>query len=108
MNTGKASRSPKCSRCRNHGFTCTCWKCSLITERTRIMANQRRIRRTAPAHSTAAAAPVTGHAVPAPTGAERPARTATDTEPARRPAEPAAYRSSAGVYGKTFLLRKNK
>ncbi|KAG9273684.1 doublesex- and mab-3-related transcription factor B1-like [Astyanax mexicanus] len=112
MNTGKASRSPKCSRCRNHGFTadrkghsgkcafleCTCWKCSLITERTRIMANQRRIRRTAPAHSAAAAAPVTGHAVPAPTGAERPARTATDTEPARRPAEPAAYRSSAGVY----------
>uniref|UniRef100_A0A672T5V5 DM domain-containing protein n=1 Tax=Sinocyclocheilus grahami TaxID=75366 RepID=A0A672T5V5_SINGR len=54
----KAARSPKCARCRNHGFIvqlkghsgkcqfkqCLCWKCSLINERTRILASQRRIR----------------------------------------------------------------
>ncbi len=54
----KAARNPKCARCRNHGFIvqlkghsgkcqfkqCLCWKCSLINERTRILASQRRIR----------------------------------------------------------------
>ncbi|KAL7876614.1 hypothetical protein AOLI_G00115770 [Acnodon oligacanthus] len=58
----KKARSPKCARCRNHGFAaelkghtgkcpflaCACWKCSLITERTKIMASQRRIRRGLP------------------------------------------------------------
>ncbi|KAL6489813.1 hypothetical protein MHYP_G00001580 [Metynnis hypsauchen] len=61
-NNLKRARSPKCARCRNHGFAvelkghagkcpflaCACWKCSLITERTKIMARQRRIRRGLP------------------------------------------------------------
>ncbi|KAM9500914.1 uncharacterized protein Hap1MRO34_006756 [Clarias gariepinus] len=51
----RSRRSPKCARCRNHGFSvplrghagrcrfarCDCWKCALITERTRITARQR-------------------------------------------------------------------
>ncbi|MBN3316116.1 DMRTB factor, partial [Atractosteus spatula] len=55
----KAMRTPKCARCRNHGFIvqlkghtgkcpfyhCSCWKCSLITERTKIMASQRRLKK---------------------------------------------------------------
>ncbi|XP_041914176.1 doublesex- and mab-3-related transcription factor A2-like [Alosa sapidissima] len=55
----KAPRNPKCARCRNHGFvvplkghsgkcqffSCKCWKCSLITERTKIMATQRRLKK---------------------------------------------------------------
>uniref|UniRef100_A0A8C8IAB4 DM domain-containing protein n=1 Tax=Oncorhynchus tshawytscha TaxID=74940 RepID=A0A8C8IAB4_ONCTS len=56
----KSPRNPKCARCRNHGFIvqlkghsgqcqflkCNCWKCSLIAERTKIMAFQRRIKKT--------------------------------------------------------------
>ncbi|XP_063075751.1 doublesex- and mab-3-related transcription factor B1-like [Engraulis encrasicolus] len=55
----KEPRNPKCARCRNHGFvvplkghsgkcqffSCQCWKCSLITERTKIMATQRRLKK---------------------------------------------------------------
>ncbi|XP_062382801.1 uncharacterized protein LOC134070447 [Sardina pilchardus] len=55
----KVPRNPKCARCRNHGFvvplkghsgkcqffSCKCWKCSLITERTKIMATQRRLKK---------------------------------------------------------------
>uniref|UniRef100_A0A3P8XLC2 DM domain-containing protein n=1 Tax=Esox lucius TaxID=8010 RepID=A0A3P8XLC2_ESOLU len=56
----KSPRNPKCARCRNHGFIvqlkghsghcqfirCSCWKCSLIAERTKIMAIHRKIKKT--------------------------------------------------------------
>lgn len=52
-------RQPKCARCRNHGIlvpqkghrrhcpfvSCSCWKCSLITQRTKVMALQRKLKR---------------------------------------------------------------
>nr|XP_008263447.2 doublesex- and mab-3-related transcription factor B1 [Oryctolagus cuniculus] len=57
----KMLRAPKCSRCRNHGFLvpvkghagkcgwkqCTCDKCCLITERQKIMAAQKVLRKQA-------------------------------------------------------------
>lgn len=57
----KMLRTPKCSRCRNHGFLvpvkghagkcrwkqCTCEKCYLITERQKIMAAQKLLKKQA-------------------------------------------------------------
>ncbi|KAL3043435.1 hypothetical protein OYC64_003325 [Pagothenia borchgrevinki] len=54
-----AGRQPKCTRCRHHGIivpqkghvkscpfvTCECWKCYLITQRTRITAVQRNLKK---------------------------------------------------------------
>lgn len=59
VSSQRVSRTPKCARCRNHGFVvvlkghagrcrfsqCSCWKCTLISERTRIMARQKGIRK---------------------------------------------------------------
>lgn len=76
----RVSRSPRCARCRNHGFVvalkghagrcrfsqCSCWKCALITARTRIMARQRRIRTSRRAEGRARDAGRTGNRISVP------------------------------------------
>ncbi|XP_041868524.1 doublesex- and mab-3-related transcription factor B1-like [Melanotaenia boesemani] len=71
-------RKPKCSRCRYHGIVipkkghakfcpflrCVCWKCSLITERTRVTRVQRNLTRV-PNTGTAKQGPGSGGAKPA-------------------------------------------
>ncbi|XP_030134916.4 doublesex- and mab-3-related transcription factor B1 [Taeniopygia guttata] len=87
--TAKALRAPKCSRCRNHGFVvpvkghaghcpwklCLCEKCSLITERQKIMAAQKALRQqeTEPA--------VRAGAKPVPSGEGRGAAAREDAAP---------------------------
>eukprot|EP00079_Xenopus_tropicalis_P008402 XP_002931473.1 PREDICTED: doublesex- and mab-3-related transcription factor B1 [Xenopus tropicalis] len=64
----KVARTPKCSRCRNHGLLvpvrghsgrcarkfCTCPKCSLISERAKILAAHKQLRKSAPQAESAA------------------------------------------------------
>ncbi|KAG1932007.1 doublesex- and mab-3-related transcription factor [Pimephales promelas] len=90
ITAGKAARSPKCARCRNHGFVvllkghsgkcqfrqCVCWKCALINERTKILASQRRIKS------------VQGHESPA---IDRPEKTALSDRKTDSPPFPGEY-----------------
>ncbi|RLW05973.1 hypothetical protein DV515_00004718 [Chloebia gouldiae] len=87
--TAKALRAPKCSRCRNHGFVvpvkghaghcpwklCLCEKCSLITERQKIMAAQKALKQqeTEP--------PARAGAKPVPSGEGRRAAAREDAAP---------------------------
>ena len=64
------NKTPKCARCRHHGYVvpqkghtrvcpflqCTCWKCALVTERSRIGALQRKMRDDHPKKMTASGA----------------------------------------------------
>ncbi|XP_054461656.1 doublesex- and mab-3-related transcription factor B1-like [Anoplopoma fimbria] len=59
MSAAEQPRQPKCTRCRHHGIIvpqkghiklcpflkCDCWKCYLITQRTRITALQRHLKK---------------------------------------------------------------
>ena len=101
----KMLRTPKCSRCRNHGFLvpvkghagkcrwkqCTCEKCYLITERQKIVAAQKMLKKQAsgeeqevplcaqgpqlaPGGAAAPPGPSSRRALPTPSLRPRPAR----------------------------------
>ncbi|XP_042530583.1 LOW QUALITY PROTEIN: doublesex- and mab-3-related transcription factor B1 [Dipodomys spectabilis] len=92
-------RTPKCSRCRNHGFLvpvkghsgkcswkhCTCEKCYLITERQKIMAAQKVLKKQAAEEDPEAAL-----CAPGPPVVPRAAVAATATTPAAMAATAAA------------------
>lgn len=89
----RVSRKPRCARCRNHGLVvalkghagqcrfseCHCWKCALITERTRIMARQRGMKKIQRAEEHERAAGEPGNRTDGVGVTENPAR-AADTE----------------------------
>lgn len=89
-------RQPKCTRCRHHGIivpqkghikfcpflNCDCWKCYLITQRTRLTALQRNLNRTKNKPQKKEQRPGASGVKPA---AERTTINATLTEGARPP-----------------------
>ncbi|XP_014649261.1 PREDICTED: doublesex- and mab-3-related transcription factor B1 [Ceratotherium simum simum] len=104
----KMLRTPKCSRCRNHGFLvpvkghagkcrwkqCTCEKCYLITERQKIMAAQKVLKKQAseeeqerPELASGAAAAAPGASL-RPLGAEAAGRGYPGRTELRRPLRP--------------------
>ncbi|XP_070367518.1 doublesex- and mab-3-related transcription factor B1 [Equus asinus] len=82
----KMLRTPKCSRCRNHGFLvpvkghagkcrwkqCTCEKCYLITERQKIMAAQKVLKKQASEEELEGPELASGAAATAPGSSLRP------------------------------------
>uniref|UniRef100_A0AAV2K301 DM domain-containing protein n=1 Tax=Knipowitschia caucasica TaxID=637954 RepID=A0AAV2K301_KNICA len=96
-------RQPKCTRCRHHGLVvpqkghakkcpfsrCCCWKCRLITERTRINAMQRQLER-GPGEAEARGIPKASEPPEAPsrTVTRAPPADSRDPDPPREPDPP--------------------
>ncbi|CAH2310879.1 doublesex- and mab-3-related transcription factor B1 [Pelobates cultripes] len=101
----RTPRIPKCSRCRNHGVvvpvrghsgqcawkSCSCPKCSLITERHKIMAAHKQLRRAGPGggQGEPGSAAAGGH-----------------TEPAHKPSEEGATGDRRQETGTPVLLQE--